>query len=144
MKRKKKVNGVNVLMFGFDSLSRNAFMRKLPKSYEYLTKVLKADVLKGYNIVGDGTPQALIPLLTGFTELELPEARKRKFSSTYVNSYPFIWKEYQKAGYVRSLSFKKKPQNNHISSQGDSICRGSTKNWNVQLQTKWFFQRNTN
>lgn len=94
-------------MFGFDSLSRNAFMRKLPKSYEYLTKILKADVLKGYNIVGDGTPQALIPLLTGFTELELPEARKRKFSSTYVNSYPFIWKEYQKAGYVRSLSLKK-------------------------------------
>jgi hypothetical protein len=86
-------------------MSRNAFIRKLPKSYEYLTKVLKADVLKGYNIVGDGTPQALIPLLTGYTELELPETRKRKFSSAYVNTYPFIWKDYQKAGYVNTQKF---------------------------------------
>lgn len=49
-------------MFGFDSLSRNAWIRKLPKSYEYMTKHLHADVLQGYNIVGDGTPQALIPV----------------------------------------------------------------------------------
>lgn len=52
----------NVIMFGFDSLSRNAWIRKLPKSYEYMTKHLHADVLQGYNIVGDGTPQALIPV----------------------------------------------------------------------------------
>lgn len=104
VKRKKEVNGVNVLMMGFDSLSRNAFIRKLPKSFDYLTNKLHADVLKGYNIIGDGTPQALIPILTGFTELELPETRKRKFSSTFVNSYPMIWKKYQKAGYVTSFN----------------------------------------
>lgn len=52
----------NVIMFGLDSMSRNAFMRKLPKTYEFLTSVLHADVLKGYNIVGDGTPQAIIPV----------------------------------------------------------------------------------
>lgn len=38
---------LNVLMFGFDSLSRNTFIRKLPRSYEYLTKILNAIVLKG-------------------------------------------------------------------------------------------------
>lgn len=52
----------NVIMYGFDSLSRNAFMRKLPRAYEYMTKHLNADVLQSYNIVGDGTPQALIPV----------------------------------------------------------------------------------
>ncbi|CAG9805099.1 unnamed protein product [Chironomus riparius] len=104
VKRHKSVDGYNVIMFGFDSMSRNAFIRKLPKSYNYLTNELKADVLKGYNIIGDGTPQALIPLLTGYTELELPETRKRKFSSNYVNVYPMIWKEYQKAGYVTSFN----------------------------------------
>lgn len=52
----------NVVMYGFDSLSRNAFIRKLPKTYEYMVTHLKADVLQGYNIVGDGTPQALIPV----------------------------------------------------------------------------------
>lgn len=52
----------NVIMFGLDSMSRNAFMRKLPRTYQYLTTVLGADVLNGYNIVGDGTPQAIIPV----------------------------------------------------------------------------------
>lgn len=49
-------------MFGFDSLSRNAWIRKLPKAYKYMTEHLNADILQGYNIVGDGTPQALIPV----------------------------------------------------------------------------------
>lgn len=52
----------NVIMFGFDSLSRNAWIRKLPKTYDYMTKHLDADVLELYNIIGDGTPQALIPV----------------------------------------------------------------------------------
>lgn len=91
-------------MMGFDSLSRNAFIRKLPKAYDYLANVLHADILKEYNIIGDGTPQALIPILTGYTELELPETRKRKFSSTFVNAYPMIWNKYQKAGYATAFN----------------------------------------
>lgn len=55
---------LNVLIMGFDSLSRMTFMRKLPKAYKKLQS-LGAIVLEGYNILGDGTPQALIPLLTG-------------------------------------------------------------------------------
>lgn len=94
----------NVFVLGFDSLSRLAFMRKLPKSYEYLTKNLTGLVLKGYNIVGDGTPQAIIPILTGKTELELPDTRKRKFKSDFVNVYPFIWDEYKKHGYMTAYN----------------------------------------
>lgn len=90
----------NVLMLGFDSLSRNTFIRKLPKSYRYFVEVLKGDVLKGYNIVGDGTPQALIPILTGKTELELPDTRKRISNSTTVDVYPFVWNDFRKNGYV--------------------------------------------
>ncbi|KAH8369372.1 hypothetical protein KR009_009219 [Drosophila setifemur] len=94
----------NVLMFGFDSLSRNAFIRKLPRTYEYLTQQLGATVLKGYNIVGDGTPQALVPLLTGFTELELPETRKRFSGAGSVDSYPMIWKDFSRLGYMTSFN----------------------------------------
>jgi len=57
--------GMDVMMFGFDSVSHMTFMRKLPKSYAYFTDVLGGMTLNGYNIVGDGTPQALIPMLTG-------------------------------------------------------------------------------
>lgn len=95
---------INVLMYGFDSLSKNAFIRKLPKTYDFLTQQLKGDVLQGYNIVGDGTPQALIPILTGYTELELPETRKRMRGSSSVNVYPMIWSEYERNGYVTSFN----------------------------------------
>ncbi|GIX73717.1 uncharacterized protein CEXT_20841 [Caerostris extrusa] len=91
---------LNVLMFGLDSMSRLHYKRKLPKTYKYLKEVLKASVLKGYNIVGDGTPQALIPMLTGYTELELPETRKRMNDANFVNVYPFAWKNFTASGYV--------------------------------------------
>ncbi|KAL2720926.1 uncharacterized protein V1478_009972 [Vespula squamosa] len=92
---------LNVLMFGFDSLSRNTFIRKLSKTYHYLKQDLNTLVLEGYNIVGDGTPQALIPILTGKIELELPETRKRmRQKAQYVNIYPMVWKEYKEKGYI--------------------------------------------
>ncbi|XP_069676617.1 uncharacterized protein [Periplaneta americana] len=92
---------LDVLMFGFDSLSRNMFIRHLPRTYHYLRETLQMIDLRGYNIVGDGTPQALIPILTGKTELELPETRKRMGDkASYVNIYPFVWKDFQENGYV--------------------------------------------
>ena len=54
----------------------------------------------GYNIVGDGTPQAFIPILTGKTELELPNTRKRYNDANYVNVYPFVWNNFSEKGYV--------------------------------------------
>lgn len=56
--------------------------------------------LPGYNIVGDGTPQAFIPILTAQTEVELPMTRKRYSDANYVDVYPMIWKNFSKAGYV--------------------------------------------
>ncbi|GLG93133.1 Uncharacterized protein GBIM_00623 [Gryllus bimaculatus] len=92
---------LNVLIWGFDSLSRNMFARKLPRTHRYLRETLGAFELQGYNIVGDGTPQALIPILTGKTELELPETRKRMGDkASYVNVYPFAWKDFRANGYV--------------------------------------------
>ncbi|KAJ9573504.1 hypothetical protein L9F63_009068, partial [Diploptera punctata] len=92
---------LDVLMFGFDSLSRNMFIRHLPRTYHYLRETLQMIDLRGYNIVGDGTPQALIPILTGKTELELPETRKRMGDkAAFVNIYPFVWKEFQESGYI--------------------------------------------
>lgn len=56
--------GLNVLMIGFDSISNMMAQRSLPKLYSKL-KSMGAHILEGYNIIGDGTPQALIPILTG-------------------------------------------------------------------------------
>lgn len=56
---------LNILMFGFDSVSKMTWMRTLPETHKYFTSSLGGVVLQGYNIVGDGTPQALLPILTG-------------------------------------------------------------------------------
>lgn len=48
----KNALGFNVLMLGFDSVSRMSFIRMLPKTYDYIVKELGIVILKGYNIVG--------------------------------------------------------------------------------------------
>ncbi|CAF1010931.1 unnamed protein product [Adineta steineri] len=90
----------NVLILGFDSISRLQFQRMLPETFDYITKQLDAIILKGYNILGDGTPQQLIPMLTGFKEIELPSTLKRDKNSSFVDIYPFIWNKYRQNGYV--------------------------------------------
>ncbi|KAI1280284.1 hypothetical protein HDE_13899 [Halotydeus destructor] len=90
---------LNILMFGFDSVSRLNFIRKLPKLYSYLTNDLKAFVLEKYNIVGDGTTAAMLGMLVGKYETELPETRKGK-SSQNVDVYPFVFKNLSEHGYV--------------------------------------------
>uniref|UniRef100_A0A7E5A260 DUF229 domain-containing protein n=1 Tax=Panagrellus redivivus TaxID=6233 RepID=A0A7E5A260_PANRE len=92
---------LDVVMIGIDSVSRVEFQRSLPLTYEYLINSMGAVVLNGHNIVGDGTPQAYIPMLTGQTETELPLTRKRYPEANFVDDvYPFIWKNFSNAGYV--------------------------------------------
>lgn len=98
----KKLNslGMNILIFGLDSVSRLAWMRSLPRSHSYFVDVLGGVVLEGYNIVGDGTTQALLPILTGKTETELPESRRGFKNATTVDNYPWIWNDLRDIGYV--------------------------------------------
>jgi hypothetical protein len=49
----------------------------------------------GYNIVGDGTPAALLPILTGQTELELPESRHNHAGADTVDRFPWIWNKFK-------------------------------------------------
>lgn len=91
----------NVLILGLDSLSRQMFMRLLPKTHKYFTEVLGGSLLEGYNIVGDGTTQALMPLLTGKRETEIPETRRGKPGARHVDEFvEFVWKRYEEKGYV--------------------------------------------
>ena len=92
--------GLDILLFGFDSVSRMTWMRNLPKSHDYFVNTLGGVVMEGYNIVGDGTPQALFPILTGKTEMELPEARRGFPNATMLDNHPWIWSKLEELGYV--------------------------------------------
>lgn len=120
--------GYDVLMFGFDSVSHMTWLRMLKETNDFMTKI-GIHVLEGYNIVGDGTPQALLPILTGKTEAELPEARKGHVSATTVDGHPWIWNAFKKIGYVtqwvedmaaigtfqyRMLGFKNQPTDHNM------------------------------
>ncbi|CAH2061727.1 unnamed protein product, partial [Iphiclides podalirius] len=52
-----------------------------------------------YNIVGDGTPAAIIPLLTGKTELELPEARIKFAPNKLIDPENIMFRILKKYGY---------------------------------------------
>ena len=91
---------LSVFMFGFDSLSRMAWLRLLPRTRDYFLNSLGGTELTGYNIVGDGTPAALLPILTGKMEEELPEARRGFTGAAPVDNHPWIWREFSRRGYV--------------------------------------------
>ncbi|KPJ14833.1 hypothetical protein RR48_04318 [Papilio machaon] len=91
----------------FDSTSHNGFKRRMPHSYKALQD-MGAIIMHGYNIVGDGTPAAIIPLLTGKTELDMPEMRKRFANSNAVDPENFIFKMLSKYGY-RTAFFEDSP-----------------------------------
>lgn len=91
---------LNILIYGLDSLSHLSFQRKLPLTYKYLKDSLDAVIMNGYNIVGDATTAAIIPLLTGKTETELPEVRKNQLASGFVDDYPLIWNKFRSKGYA--------------------------------------------
>ncbi|XP_076452645.1 uncharacterized protein LOC143288202 [Babylonia areolata] len=95
---------LSVFMLGFDSLSRMAWRRLLPKTHTLLVDRLGAIELEGYNILGDGTPAALLPILTGKMVVELPEARRGFKGAKPVDNHPWIWREFSKQGYVTAYA----------------------------------------
>ncbi|XP_061381027.1 uncharacterized protein LOC116775773 isoform X2 [Danaus plexippus] len=101
-------DSLNVLILGFDSTAKNGFIRRMPKSYKVLKEILGATILNGYNIVGDGTPAALFPILTGKTELELPDVRKKMKNNRTLDSMPFIFYKLKDEGY-RTAYFEDMP-----------------------------------
>lgn len=93
----KKEQPINVLLLGADSLSRELWLTRLPKTSHFLLDIMDTTVLNAYNIVGDGTPAALIPILTSKHEHELPSTLKTNKNGTFVDlAYPFIWKNFSK------------------------------------------------
>ncbi|KAL8625536.1 hypothetical protein ACOMHN_014625 [Nucella lapillus] len=121
---------LSVFMFGFDSLSRMGWLRFLPKTRKYFLDTLGGIELENYNIVGDGTTAAFLPILTGKVEEELPESRRGKYkNSKPLDKHPWVWKDFTEHGYVtayaedmpwggsfqwRMLGFQKQPTDHYM------------------------------
>ncbi|RNA44170.1 DUF229 domain containing, partial [Brachionus plicatilis] len=96
-----KCKPLNILLLSYDSISRVSWFKRLPQTTEYLINQMNTTVLYGHNIIGDGTPACMIPVLTGKTEEELPSTLKSDPKGQYVDQvYPFIWNDLHKKGYM--------------------------------------------
>lgn len=90
-------NPYNLLIFGLDSISRLNGIRKLPKTYGYLTKNLGAYDFRGYTKVGANTFPNILPILTGKYSHQLQKTPPYK---DFYDGYPLIWKNFSRCGYV--------------------------------------------
>ena len=92
--------GLNVALIMVESLSAAMFERSLPQTKKVLNNFEDSLYFKGHTIVGDGTTAQLCAILTGLNEQQLPEARVSYSNSKSVDSWPFIFKDFAKQGYV--------------------------------------------
>ena len=99
---------MNVLLIGIDSMSFPHFKRVLPKTYKYLQKDFKNNLIfNNYNVVGQNTYANILPLLSGVIQEAIPDLGLnsevkffQKFNSTFHDMFPLIWKEYEQIGYL--------------------------------------------
>ncbi|XP_059157677.1 uncharacterized protein LOC131942031 [Physella acuta] len=95
------LDGLSVAIMGYDSMSRLSWLRRMPKTRGLFAE-LGAIELEGYNVIGDGTTIALLALLTGRYEWELPDSRINSPVAVPMDDYPLIWYDMKKAGYLTS------------------------------------------
>jgi hypothetical protein len=100
-------NKMSVLILTLDSVSKNQLERIMPSTFKYLTSQPKETVFfENLNTIGVNTYPNIVPLLTGMLinpPEELNLTRDYHFYrniETYHDFYPFIWREYEKAGYL--------------------------------------------
>ena len=87
---------LSIIFLGIDSASRSHALRKLPKSYKYLTEQLNAYDFKGYMKVGLNSFPNMFPLLTGENSADHPLAT---YLREYLDNQPFLWYEKAMARY---------------------------------------------
>lgn len=91
---------LSVLMFGLDSVSRSAAVRKMPKTFQYLTKDLNSYDLKGYMKVGENTLPNVVALLTGLRVWSKEVPIKNYLTERFDDKLPFLWKNFSSQGYA--------------------------------------------
>ncbi|KAL5279302.1 hypothetical protein ACFFRR_003721 [Megaselia abdita] len=94
---------VSILIIGIDSMSRSSFIRTMPKSWSYLESNERWYDFPGYNRAGYATYANLVPLLAGLVA-NSDDYPCRSNDVGGLDECPFIWKEFEKHGYVTAFA----------------------------------------
>lgn len=57
--QKRNCKPLDIMLISYDSVSRSSWIKRLPKTNNFMFNTMKFDLLSGYNIIGDGTPGKL-------------------------------------------------------------------------------------
>lgn len=88
----------SVFMFGIDSTSRLSAIRKLPKTYKYLTEELNAYIFKGYMKIGDNTFPNMVSFLSGKRPgVDVIPSAGGKYD---IEKFPLIWENFSREHYA--------------------------------------------
>lgn len=93
----KVTERLNVMMIGIDSVSRLSFLRQMIKTRHFLTKMLGAFDMMGYNKIADNTFVNIVPMTLGKYVEEMPWDESK--ANIPFDDFNFIWKEYSEKGY---------------------------------------------
>jgi len=102
---------MNLLIIGIDSMSHNNFKRVFPLTYKYL-KEKESLIFDNFNSIGHNTYPNMFAFLGGLISFEGDNNELNLTSETHYaldldskfhDNFPFIWKEFQKLGYVTML-----------------------------------------
>lgn len=96
----RKEDLLNVIILGFDQVSRANFIRLFRKTFHYLRSDLDAIDLQGFNKVGDATLNNTLALLTGHNFPELKNNPKWWKGDGFFDDCPWIWKNFSERGYI--------------------------------------------
>ncbi len=105
-------NKMNVFILGLDSVSYNHFRRMFPKTFEYLNEKLEHNhFFEHHHSVAENTLGNLISLFSGVISEQNQDLnvthefdQYMKLDDTYFDTIPFVWKDYERLGYLSWLS----------------------------------------
>uniref|UniRef100_A0A1B6C5Q2 Uncharacterized protein n=1 Tax=Clastoptera arizonana TaxID=38151 RepID=A0A1B6C5Q2_9HEMI len=93
---------MNVLLIGFDSISRLNLIRSMPRTVLFLKSQGWVD-LRGYNKMEDNTCPNFLAILTGLSPKEIRKYCFPKNNETF-DKAPFIWKDFSDQGYITAYA----------------------------------------
>lgn len=88
----------NILIWCFDSVSKLSWKRFLPETVKTFQEI-GGIWFNQFNILGYGTTETFIPMLTGKVPSQLHQAVRGKKNARYINDYPWVWHDLKTENY---------------------------------------------
>lgn len=91
---------LNIIIIGYDQISRGNFIRLMTNTWRHLRTELDAIDLQGFNKIGDATMNNTLALLTGHDFGDIRNNSKWWDKDENFDKCPWIWKNFSEKGYI--------------------------------------------